>query len=98
MYGVLKSVPANNAAPGNMELQVDYMELIGAGQPGGTDTTVTAESDVDRWLDNRHLVLRGDNVSMCCCTRPRRHSVLRRGFCYFCLLVVSVRRLIQSLV
>lgn len=51
-------------APGGHELVVDYWELIGPSPPGGADNLVNEHSLVDVQLDQRHIMLRGDTVSI----------------------------------
>ncbi|THD24092.1 Asparaginyl tRNA synthetase cytoplasmic [Fasciola hepatica] len=63
VYGVINQVPEGKAAPGNVELQADYWELIGKAPAGGVDDVCNVDSDVDVLLDNRHLVIRGDKTS-----------------------------------
>ncbi|VDP87068.1 unnamed protein product [Echinostoma caproni] len=63
VYGMINQVPEGKAAPGNVELQADYWELIGKAPAGGVEDVCNADSDVDVLLDNRHLVIRGDKSS-----------------------------------
>ena len=50
-------------APGNHEMTVDYWELIGPSPAGGADNLLNEEAHVDVQLDNRHMMIRGENVS-----------------------------------
>lgn len=50
-------------APGGHEMQVDYWELIGLAPAGGADTILNEEALPDVQLDNRHIMIRGENVS-----------------------------------
>lgn len=63
VYGVVNAVPQGKTAPGNQELVVDYYEVIGHSPPGGADTLLNEESHPEVQLDNRHMMLRGDNTS-----------------------------------
>lgn len=63
VFGTLKEVPEGKSAPGGHELIVDYWEVIGFSPPGGADNVVNENSNVDTLLDNRHLALRGEQVS-----------------------------------
>ena len=51
-------------APGGHELGADYWELVSASPAGGVDSVVTSKSNIDAQLDQRHLLLRTDDVSL----------------------------------
>ncbi|XP_015791900.1 asparagine--tRNA ligase, cytoplasmic-like [Tetranychus urticae] len=63
VYGTLKEVPDGKAAPGGHELVCDYWSLINNAPPGGIDHVFNAESGVGIQMDQRHLMLRGENLS-----------------------------------
>ncbi|KAH8856934.1 Asparagine--tRNA ligase isoform 1 [Schistosoma japonicum] len=63
VYGVVKQLPAGKSAPGGIELVADYWMVIGNAPAGGVDSVLTVESDIDTQLDNRHLVIRGENTA-----------------------------------
>lgn len=48
-------------------MTVDYWELIGASPPGGAENLLNEDAHVDVQLDNRHMMLRGENVSKSDC-------------------------------
>uniref|UniRef100_A0A8C2AWS2 Asparagine--tRNA ligase, cytoplasmic n=1 Tax=Cyprinus carpio TaxID=7962 RepID=A0A8C2AWS2_CYPCA len=56
-------VPEAEMAPGGHELHCDFWELIGLAPAGGADNLLNEESDVDVQLNNRHMMIRGENVS-----------------------------------
>lgn len=63
LFGVLEVVPEGKTAPGGHELKADYWELIGLAPSGGADSLLNAESNPDVQLDNRHIMIRGENTS-----------------------------------
>ncbi|XP_076842462.1 asparagine--tRNA ligase, cytoplasmic [Brachyhypopomus gauderio] len=63
LYGTIKPVPKGKQAPGGHELLCDFWELIGLAPAGGADNLVNEESEVDVQLNNRHMMIRGENVS-----------------------------------
>ncbi|XP_053207711.1 asparagine--tRNA ligase, cytoplasmic-like [Panonychus citri] len=63
VYGTLKEVPDGKAAPGGHELVCDYWLLITNAPAGGIDHVFNAESSVSVQMDQRHLMLRGENIS-----------------------------------
>lgn len=44
-------------------MSVDYWTLIGAAPAGGADGILNEEALPDVQLDNRHIMIRGENVS-----------------------------------
>lgn len=63
LFGTLKEVPEGKSAPGGHELHVDYWELIGLAPAGGADTILNEDAHPDVQLDNRHIMIRGENTS-----------------------------------
>ncbi|CAL4242762.1 unnamed protein product, partial [Meganyctiphanes norvegica] len=63
LYGKLEEVPEGKEAPGGHELQVDFWELVGESPAGGAEAEVNKEANPDVQLDQRHLMLRGENTS-----------------------------------
>jgi len=63
LYGMLVEVPPGKTAPGEHELQVDFWEQIGLAPAGGADNILNEDAHVDVQLDNRHIMIRGENTS-----------------------------------
>jgi len=61
--GKIQAVPEGKKAPRNCELIADYWEIIGHSPAGGADNILNEESAVDVQLDNRHMMIRGENTS-----------------------------------
>jgi len=76
LYGTLQAVPEGKSAPGGHELQVDFWELLGLAPPGGADSILNEEALPDVQLDNRHIMIRGENTSKIL----RMRSVVMQAF------------------
>jgi len=63
LTGHLAEVPEGKQAEGGHELQVDFWTLVGASPGGGIDSVVNKESHADVQLEQRHLLIRGENMS-----------------------------------
>ena len=80
LTGLLKELPPGKSAPGGHELQVEKIDLIGNAPPGGIDNALNEESGVDVQLDQRHLMLRGENLSRIMLFRSLLTKHLRQHF------------------
>nr|CAG4647750.1 EOG090X030S [Moina brachiata]SVE92907.1 EOG090X030S [Moina brachiata] len=63
LFGTLDPLPEGKTAPGGHELTVDYWKLIGSAPAGGAETLLNEEAHPDVQLDQRHMMIRGENTS-----------------------------------
>jgi asparaginyl-tRNA synthetase len=63
VYGVIRELPKGKTAHDNHEMAVDFWELIGSSPAGGADNLLNEEANPDVQLDNRHMLLRGENTA-----------------------------------
>ena len=64
LFGTIKLVPDGKSAPGGHELHVDYWKLIGTAPAGGAEALLNEEAHPDVQLDQRHMMIRGENVTI----------------------------------
>ena len=69
-------------------MQVDFWELVGLAPAGGADTLLNEEANPDVQLDNRHIMIRGENVSV---TKP---ALDNRHGCVLCLYPTETTNLL----
>lgn len=86
VFGVLKEVPEGKSAPGGHELITDYWEVVGLAPAGGADNFLNEDAHPDVQLDNRHMMIRGENTSKVLRMRSLvmqafREHYFSRGYC-----------------
>lgn len=86
LFGTLKAVPEGKSAPGGHELCVDFWRLVAGAPPGGADSILNEEALPDVQLDNRHIMIRGENTSRILIMRSILTQAFRdhykdRGYC-----------------
>ena len=82
VHGELKQVPAENKAPGDRELHVDYYSIIGEapGGPSAFTNVVPNNADQATLQDLRHLVLRRPEESMVMKVRAAALTAFRQYY------------------
>jgi asparaginyl-tRNA synthetase len=92
--GQLMSLPPGARAPLNRELHADFFSVIGAavGDKEAITNKVAADADNKTLLDNRHLVLRGDNASQVMKVRAAVLRAFRKAYEEVRCLEVGGRR------
>ena len=100
LYGELRKVPEGAKAPNGRELQVDYYKVLGAAPTGEDAITNKVSSEQNMWdsqmLDNRHLVLRGDNASSVMKVRSAIESAFAETYKELRFTKVSPPALVQT--
>ncbi|NXF97467.1 SYNC protein, partial [Eubucco bourcierii] len=81
VYGTLNLVPEGKQAPGGHELSCDYWELVGLAPAGGADNLLNEASEVEVQLNNRHMMLRGENMAKVFKVRSAVLQAFRAHFC-----------------
>ncbi|XP_039291691.1 LOW QUALITY PROTEIN: asparagine--tRNA ligase, cytoplasmic [Nilaparvata lugens] len=76
LFGVIQPVPEGKTAPGGHELMVDYWRVVGGAPSGGADTILNEDALPDVQLDNRHIMIRGENTARVL----RMRSVIMKAF------------------
>jgi len=80
LYGTITELPEGKTAPDGHEMKVDFWEIIGFAPPGGADSLVNENSNVDTLLDQRHLALRGETLSKIMRIRSRVTHCFREHY------------------
>jgi len=96
IYGKLEAVPEGANAPGGHELHADYWELVSGAPPGGIDSILNKDCDVQIALNNRHLVHRGDKASKILKVRHHLMQSFRAHFCDRGYFEVTPPTMVQS--
>ena len=76
---IIGQINKDERAPGGFELVADYWELVG-NAPADFETLVSKDSSPDILLDNRHLVLRGENAAAVIHFRDHLTRYIREHF------------------
>ena len=76
---VVGQIHEDKRAPGGFELTCDYWEMVG-NAPSDFESIVSKDSSPDILLDNRHLVIRGENASSVLILRDHLTRYIRQHF------------------
>jgi len=79
VFGTLAPPAPGQKAPGDVELQVDWFEVVGESD-GEIETRVNEESNVDTKADQRHLILREVETGYILKLRSHLMQALREHF------------------
>ncbi|CCE61300.1 hypothetical protein TPHA_0A02180 [Tetrapisispora phaffii CBS 4417] len=98
LYGVITKVPEGKTAPGNVELIVDYYEVVGLAPSGDESFTnkIAEGADASLLLDQRHLTLRGETLSAVMKVRSALLKAIRRFYVEESLLEVTPPCMVQT--
>ncbi|KAH6654782.1 asparaginyl-tRNA synthetase [Truncatella angustata] len=100
LYGELRKIPEGASAPDGRELHVDYYEVLGASPSDHDAITNRVSSQQNQWdpqmLDQRHLVLRGDNASSLMKIRAAVERAFQKVYDDLELTKVSPPALVQT--
>ncbi|OTA66486.1 asparaginyl-tRNA synthetase-like protein [Hypoxylon sp. EC38] len=100
LYGEMRKVPPGQTAPDNRELHVDYYEVLGSSPSDEEAITNKVSAQQNQWdaqmLDNRHLVLRGENASAIMKIRAAVEGAFQKVYEDLQLTKVSPPALVQT--
>jgi asparaginyl-tRNA synthetase len=100
LYGEMRKVPEGQSAPDGRELHVDYYEVLGTSPSDEDAITNRVSAQQNQWdtqmLDNRHLVLRGENASALMKIRAAVERAFQKVYDDMELTKVSPPALVQT--
>ena len=80
VYGRVSRVPEGAKAPQGVEIHVDYFRVVCTAPAGGIDDVLNEAANVDTKVENRHLMIRGENTSKTLRVRARLTKAIRDFF------------------
>ncbi|KAK6358264.1 hypothetical protein TWF730_007614 [Orbilia blumenaviensis] len=98
IYGTIKALPEGKTAPGGHELTADYYTVVGKAPSGDAaiGNIVAPDAEQQIKLDQRHLVLRGEQASGVLKVRAGVLRAFRRSFEDLGLLEVTPPCMVQT--
>ncbi|EWC44481.1 cytoplasmic asparagine--tRNA ligase [Drechslerella stenobrocha 248] len=98
IHGTIKELPEGKTAPGGHELTADYYTVVGRAPAGdeAIGSIVAPDSEQQLKLDQRHLVIRGDQASGVLKVRAGVLRAFRRSFEELGLLEVTPPCMVQT--